>query len=63
MNQNNQPNVELPTPPTEEEYELQRVRLAFRYAPTIYACAHCHWPVANGYCCAHCGSSNPQSGD
>ena len=48
-------------PPTEEQYRMARINLALDYAPTIYACKKCGWPVALGYCCGSCGDINPSS--
>lgn len=45
---------------TAEEYERLAGQLAREHAPRIYPCAHCKRPVADGYCCTFCGSSNPR---
>lgn len=46
-------------PPTDEEYDRARINVAMGFAPNIYACKKCHWPVADGYCCGTCGDPNP----
>lgn len=43
------------------EYEREANHLAREYCPPIYPCAKCGHPVIDGYCCAFCGDSNPQS--
>jgi hypothetical protein len=50
-----------PQPPTPEQYERRVASIAKQFAPPIYACAHCRWPVIDGYCCNTCGSSDPRS--
>ena len=34
--------------------------LARDFAPIIYPCATCGYPVPKGYCCNTCGNSDPQ---
>ena len=29
------------------------------FAPTIYACRKCGYPVVTGYCCTNCRDVNP----
>jgi hypothetical protein len=50
-------------PPTEEQYRSEKLNLALSYAPQIYSCVKCGWPVAKGYCCNYCGDTDPQSKD
>lgn len=33
--------------------------LARDYAPRIYPCGKCGYPVVEGYCCTACGDSAP----
>ena len=47
-------------PPTDEQYQARRLSIVLSYAPRIYACAKCKWPVIDGYCCNTCGDSNPR---
>ena len=35
-------------------------QIAREYAPDIYVCAKCQYPVLSGYCCQFCGSNNPR---
>ena len=44
---------------TEREFERLANILARQYAPPIYACQKCGYPVAKGYVCTHCGDGNP----
>ncbi len=37
--------------------------LAIAYAPEIYRCKRCGYPVISGYCCTHCGDSDPSSNE
>jgi methionyl-tRNA synthetase len=46
-------------PPTEEEFEREKVFIWMRYSPRIYACKKCGHAVANGYRCDTCGDFNP----
>jgi hypothetical protein len=43
-----------------EEWEAAAGRVARSYAPVIYPCKHCGAPTVHGYCCTHCGSSEPR---
>ncbi len=36
-------------------------RLAIDFTPGIYRCKKCGYPVIDGYCCTHCGDSDPSS--
>lgn len=36
--------------------------LALGYAPEIYHCGTCGYPVAKGYCCQYCDSRTPEAG-
>lgn len=47
-------------PPTPKQYERRRNQILLDYAPSIYACKKCGWPVIDGYCCHTCGDSNPR---
>lgn len=33
---------------------------ALMYAPSIYSCAACEYPVISGFCCTYCSSMNPE---
>jgi hypothetical protein len=48
-----------------EPYTARWERLASEvargWAPPIYPCAHCGYPVVKGYCCGGCNSGNPES--
>lgn len=46
-------------PPSEIEFRSAANAIVWRYAPRIYACKKCGWPVASGYCCGTCGDGNP----
>lgn len=46
-------------PPTRAQYKKAEIELALSYAPNIYACMKCGWPVVSGYCCNTCGDANP----
>lgn len=41
------------------EWEQAANALARTFAPLIYACRTCGYPVIKGYCCTNCKSSNP----
>jgi len=43
-----------------DEYRKAAISLAFSYAPSISPCYHCGHPVASGYCCLGCNSSDPK---
>jgi len=45
--------------PYSEEWQKEANALARCYAPTIYPCCKCNHPVVKGYCCGHCGDSDP----
>jgi len=47
--------------PTEAQYRKEELQMALDYAPTIYACAECGWPVISGYCCNTCGNTDPRN--
>ena len=49
--------------PYSEEWERLANRLARSYCPSIRPCHKCHYPVVHGYCCTHCGDTNPESDD
>jgi len=44
---------------TEEEWTNLAYQLARSFAPRIYACKKCGYPVVDGYCCYECGDTNP----
>jgi hypothetical protein len=46
-------------PPTESQYNRDKLALALSIAPNIYPCRHCGWPVLQGYCCTYCHSRLP----
>lgn len=46
-------------PPTERQYRIAEIETAFTYAPKIYPCSTCEWPVGDGFICFWCGESNP----
>ena len=43
------------------ENKASEIRRAF--APEIYPCQKCGFPVAKGYCCTNCNDKNPSSKD
>jgi len=45
--------------PTPYEYRREERELAFQFAPKIYPCRSCGWPVADGYVCQYCGDDDP----
>jgi hypothetical protein len=45
--------------PTSRQYEAAALDLRLSYAPVVYACCKCGWPVRDGYCCGTCGDNNP----
>ncbi len=47
--------------PTTKQYDTAAIHQALVYAPRIYECQKCGWPVVEGYCCSYCGNSNPSS--
>lgn len=47
-------------PPTPAQYRNAKIQEALRFAPPIYPCADCGWPVVKGYCCNTCGSADPE---
>ena len=46
-------------PPTRMQYYRAEARIGIDFAPNIYPCKKCGWPVIVGYCCTTCGDSNP----
>jgi len=46
-------------PPTKKQYREHVIRKALDWAPKIYPCQKCGWPVFSGYCCETCGDSEP----
>ena len=55
--------IKIKPPKSEQEYKQAKIDLAFSYAPSIYPCKTCKWPVAKGYCCGYCGDSDPSGED
>lgn len=49
--------------PSYNTYIREKRNLALDYAPRIYACKKCEYPVVDGYCCTYCGDSNPSSSE
>ena len=47
--------------PTERQFDTSADRLARSFAPKIYECRKCGWPVADGYICMTCGCTNPKA--
>lgn len=45
--------------PTKKQYREAELEIAFFFAPRIYACGKCGWPVADGYICGTCRDQNP----
>ncbi len=45
--------------PYSQLWERAANRLARGYAPQIYPCAKCSYPVLYRYTCTNCGDSNP----
>ncbi len=48
-------------PPTELEYRKGERYLLVHFAPRIYPCKKCGWPVADGYCCGKCETTSPKT--
>ncbi len=46
--------------PSEKTYQREKARIAIDYAPDIYCCGKCGYPVIDGYVCNYCGDTNPQ---
>lgn len=42
------------------EWECVANNIARSFCPSIYPCAKCEYPVVDGYCCTHCGDTNPR---
>ncbi len=49
--------------PTKKQYAAARIQEALNFAPSIYPCQKCGWPVVQGYCCTNCGDGDPSSKD
>ena len=45
--------------PTYTEYQKAKAEVALDYAPEIYPCRKCGWPVLSGYCCTYCEDTDP----
>lgn len=52
---------EYPHKPHSKEWEADAISLLRSYAPSIYPCKKCGYPVATGYCCHWCGDSSPNT--
>jgi hypothetical protein len=42
-----------------KEYNDRKYSIMLDFCPTIYPCKKCGAPVAQGYCCTYCRTSNP----
>jgi len=51
--------IKAPEPYSQEWNRLADL-LARSFAPHIYPCAECRYPVASGYTCGSCGNNNPR---
>lgn len=47
--------------PYSPAWEREARAMARSVAPPIYPCMKCSGPVLRGYCCDHCGDSDPSS--
>ena len=45
--------------PDGRTYKRARRALAIDFAPQMYPCKKCGYPVVDGYCCTFCGDNNP----
>lgn len=45
--------------PMPEEYDLAVIGILKWFAPKIYPCHKCGWPVVEGYVCNYCQDQNP----
>ena len=43
------------------EYNRLVQEILRSFGPTILPCKKCGAPVADGWCCAHCGDNNPSA--
>jgi hypothetical protein len=48
------------TPPSPKQYYDAKMVVLEDYAPPVYPCKHCEWPVIKGYRCGWCGSDDPE---
>lgn len=46
--------------PESDEWIQEAHNLALSYAPRIYPCQKCSYPVADGYCCTYCKDGSPE---
>lgn len=46
--------------PQSDEWVQHAHNLALSYAPRIYPCQKCSYPVADGYCCTWCKDGSPE---
>lgn len=46
--------------PTKKQYHDYEIALALSWAPQMYPCAKCGWPVPDGYCCSTCRTGTPR---
>lgn len=46
--------------PYSKRWEQLADQVARDYAPEMYPCGKCGYPVARNYCCTFCGDSNPE---
>jgi predicted RNA-binding protein with PUA domain len=46
--------------PYTPEWQVAANMLARSWAPNIYPCKKCNYPVIDGHCCENCGDPNPK---
>lgn len=49
----------FPHKPDTDKWDRSAGNVARGFAPPIKPCRDCGAPVASGYCCDYCGSTNP----
>lgn len=49
-------------PPTKKEYKEAYLETLETWAPRVYPCRVCRWPVIYGYMCNRCECRNPGPG-
>ena len=49
-----------PGTPYDDKWEKLANQIARDFAPEIYPCKKCGYPVPEGYCCTACGTSVPR---
>lgn len=45
--------------PGKRQYETAALEMRLSYAPIVYPCMKCGWPVREGFCCPTCDDNNP----